>query len=70
MDRARAAGASRAWLFSRRSGAFWQQLGFTRADRNELAAALPTAHQVRLFVKSGQLEREVAWSRTLEEQER
>ncbi|WP_344756491.1 GNAT family N-acetyltransferase [Gryllotalpicola koreensis] len=65
MDQAYAAGATRAWLFSRRSGPFWQKLGFMSADRDELAAALPDAHQVRLFVESGQLEREVAWSRTL-----
>jgi N-acetylglutamate synthase-like GNAT family acetyltransferase len=65
MEQARTAGAARAWLFSRRSGPFWQKLGFTGADRNELAAALPEAHQVRLFVESGQLEREVAWSQAL-----
>ncbi|HWU32033.1 MAG TPA: GNAT family N-acetyltransferase, partial [Marmoricola sp.] len=36
MQRADAAGATRAWLFSRRSGPFWQKLGFTGADRDEL----------------------------------
>lgn len=61
MEEARGAGAGRAWLFSRRSGPFWQKLGFTSADRHELAAALPETHQIRLFVESGQLEREVAW---------
>lgn len=60
LQQARAAGATRAWLFSRRSGPFWQKLGFAGADRDELAAALPHTHQVRLFVQSGQLEREVA----------
>ena len=65
MDQARTAGAARAWLFSRRSGPFWQKLGFTSADRDELAAALSETHQVRLFVASGQLEREVAWSQAL-----
>jgi N-acetylglutamate synthase-like GNAT family acetyltransferase len=65
MQEARAAGATRAWLFSRRSGPFWQKLGFTAADRDELAAALSQSHQVRLFVQSGQLEREVAWSQSL-----
>ena len=65
MDQAQAAGATRAWLFSRRSGPFWQKLGFTTADRSELAAVLPETHQVRLFVQSGQLEREVAWSQPL-----
>jgi N-acetylglutamate synthase-like GNAT family acetyltransferase len=62
---ARAAGAGRAWLFSRRSGPFWQKLGFAPADRGELAAALAQTHQVRLFTASGQLDREVAWSRPL-----
>lgn len=65
LEQARSAGASRAWLFSRRSGPFWRKLGFTRADRDELAAALPDTHQVRLFARSRQLEREVAWSRAL-----
>lgn len=65
LDEARAAGVRRAWLFSRRSGPFWQKLGFAAADRDELAAALPDAHQVVLFRQTGQLEREVAWSLTL-----
>ena len=62
MDAAREAGVERAWLFSRRSGPFWQKLGFMAADRDELAAALADTHQVRLFVETGQLGREVAWS--------
>ncbi|MDN4597256.1 GNAT family N-acetyltransferase [Leifsonia virtsii] len=65
IEQARAAGAGRAWLFSRRSGGFWQKLGFASADREELAAALPDAYQVRLFTESGQLDREVAWSLAL-----
>ncbi|TIH32264.1 GNAT family N-acetyltransferase [Subtercola vilae] len=65
MGQASGMGATRAWLFSRRSGPFWQQLGFAGADKYELAAALPETHQVRLFVESGQLEREVAWTRSL-----
>ena len=69
MDQAWVAGATRAWLFSRRSGAFWQNLGFTGADRDELAEVLPHAHQVRLFVQTGQLQREVEWSRTLEDRD-
>ena len=66
IGQAAAAGATRAWLFSRRSGPFWQKLGFTTADRHELAKVLPHTYQVRLFVESGQLNREVAWSRGLE----
>lgn len=62
LDEARAAGAERAWLFSRRSGPFWQKLGFAPAERDELAAALGDTAQVRLFVETGQLGREVAWS--------
>ena len=65
LARASEEGASMAWLFSRRSGAFWQRLGFEVADRGELAAALADTHQVRLFQQTGQLEREVAWSRPL-----
>ncbi len=58
-------GASTAWLFSRRSGPFWQSLGFESADRDELAEALADTHQVQLFQQTGQLGREVAWSRAL-----
>ena len=62
VDRARESGAATAWLFSRRSGPFWQRLGFTRSTTDALAAALPDAQQVRLFRRTGQLDREVAWS--------
>jgi N-acetylglutamate synthase-like GNAT family acetyltransferase len=64
-DRARDEGARTAWLFSRRSGPFWQNLGFEPADRDALAHALADTHQVRLFQQTGQLGREVAWSRSL-----
>lgn len=66
IDEAAAHRASRAWLFSRRSGPFWQGLGFAPADRDELAAVLSDAHQVRLFRATGQLGREVAWSMPLD----
>jgi N-acetylglutamate synthase-like GNAT family acetyltransferase len=65
LARAADRGAQRAWLFSRRSGPFWQKLGFQSADRDELVHALGSTHQVRLFLESGQLELEVAWSRAL-----
>lgn len=67
LDRAAESGAARAWLFSRRSGPFWQKVGFVLADRNELAISLATTHQVRLFTETEteQLQREVAWSRLL-----
>jgi N-acetylglutamate synthase-like GNAT family acetyltransferase len=67
LERAAEEGAIRAWLFSRRSGPFWQSLGFESADRDELAVALADTHQVRLFQQTGQLGREVAWSRALDE---
>lgn len=62
VQHAAATGAGRAWLFSRRSGPFWQSLGFTPADRDDLAAALAATHQVRSFRRTGQLAHEVAWS--------
>ena len=65
IDQARLNGAERAWLFSRRSGPFWQKLGFESADRDELADRLATTQQVRLFRESGQLLNESAWSRAL-----
>lgn len=65
LDRAAEEGATTAWLFSRRSGAFWQSLGFAAADRDELARALADTHQVRTFTETGQLAREVAWVREL-----
>ncbi|WP_416393783.1 MULTISPECIES: GNAT family N-acetyltransferase [unclassified Curtobacterium] len=66
LEEASRSGASRAWLFSRRSGPFWQKLGFGPADRSALAAVLSDTQQVRLFSRTGQLEREVAWVRELE----
>lgn len=66
LERAAEEGAMKAWLFSRRSGPFWQSLGFEAADRDELAEALADTHQVRLFQQTGQLGREVAWSRLLD----
>jgi N-acetylglutamate synthase-like GNAT family acetyltransferase len=65
LDRAADAGARQAWLFSRRSGGFWQKLGFERTTTSALATALPDAHQVMLFRSTGQLDREVAWQRPL-----
>jgi N-acetylglutamate synthase-like GNAT family acetyltransferase len=62
---AAAEGARTAWLFSRRSGPFWQRLGFAPADLDELASVLAGTHQVELFRQTGQLDREVAWSRSL-----
>lgn len=65
LDRAVEEGANRAWLFSRRSGPFWQKLGFESVANDQLIEALADTHQVRLFQQTGQLERELAWSRAL-----
>jgi N-acetylglutamate synthase-like GNAT family acetyltransferase len=65
LQRATELNATTAWLFSRRSGPFWQKLGFVPADREELARSLASTHQVQLFARTGQLDREVAWSRPL-----
>lgn len=65
LDRAVEEGANRAWLFSRRSGSFWQKLGFESVANDQLIEALADTHQVRLFQQTGQLERELAWSRAL-----
>ena len=64
-ERAAEEGACTAWLFSRRSGPFWRGLGCVPADRYELANVLGETCQVRLFKETGQLDREVAWSRPL-----
>jgi N-acetylglutamate synthase-like GNAT family acetyltransferase len=65
LERAAGLGAARAWLFSRRSGPFWQKLGFEPADITSLADAMAPTHQVRAFAASGQLRYETAWSRAL-----
>lgn len=65
LHEAAAEGATTAWLFSRRSGPFWQRLGFEPADRDEMAAVLGGAHQVQLFLETGQFDREMAWRRPL-----
>lgn len=65
LDRAASVGARRAWLMSRRSGPFWERLGFVPADIHRLEAALLTTSQVRAFAASGQLDYETAWTREL-----
>lgn len=62
---AQLAGARTAWLFSRRSGPFWQKLGFWRAPTDELVDALGETAQVQLFLETGQIAGEVAWRRLL-----
>ena len=65
LDQTASLGAKRAWLMSRRSGPFWQRLGFVPADIHQLAAALLTTAQVRTFAETGQLDYETAWTRPL-----
>jgi N-acetylglutamate synthase-like GNAT family acetyltransferase len=65
LDQAAALGATRAWLFSRQSGPFWQRLGFEPAEIPDVASALDVTYQVQAFVASGQLRYETAWSRPL-----
>jgi len=65
LDYAAALGGHRAWLMSRRSGAFWQKLGFVPADIHQLTAATLSTSQVRAFAESGQLDYEIAWTRPL-----
>jgi N-acetylglutamate synthase-like GNAT family acetyltransferase len=65
MTRAARSGARTAWLFSRRSGPFWQRLGFEPADVPTLATALATTHQVTEFTTTGRLPLELAWTRPL-----
>lgn len=61
-------GAESAWLFSRRSGPFWQRLGFAPASRDELAESLADTHQVQQFTRTGQLGQEQAWHLRLDAQ--
>ncbi len=62
-EQAAAAGAEQLWLVSRRGGAFWQRLGFRLTPTDELVAALPHTWQVTALAESGDLAREIAWTR-------
>jgi N-acetylglutamate synthase-like GNAT family acetyltransferase len=65
LEQTKRLGARRAWLMSRRSGPFWQKLGFVPANIHQLAAALLTTTQVRTFAETGQLDYEKAWTKPL-----
>lgn len=56
-------GVERLWLLASRNGSFWQRLGFRLVPTADLAAALPHTWQVTALVESGQIEREIAWTR-------
>lgn len=66
LERAAEEGARQAWLFSRHRGPFWRRLGFEPVDRDALARVLAGTHQVRLFQRTGQMQHEVAWRRSLD----
>ncbi len=53
----------RLWVLDAGSGAFWQRLGFRLVPTTELMAALPHAWQVVALVESGDIERQIAWTR-------
>ena len=61
LDFARQAGYRRAYLFSVRSGGYWQRMGFRTVPVDELTGALPTAPQVLRFQQIGKLARETGW---------
>ncbi|MGY1760141.1 GNAT family N-acetyltransferase [Geodermatophilus sp. SYSU D00779] len=65
LERAAEEGARRAWLFSRHRGPFWRRLGFEPVDCDALVRVLAGTHQVRLFQRTGQMQHEVAWRRSL-----
>ncbi|MGY1683651.1 GNAT family N-acetyltransferase [Geodermatophilus sp. SYSU D01176] len=65
LERAAEEGARQAWLFSRHRGPFWRRLGFEPVDRDALTRVLAGTHQVRLFQRTGQMQHEVAWTRSL-----
>jgi len=58
---ARRSGVERIYLFSTGAGPYWTKLGFREVDVDEVARALPDAHQVRRYVDDGSIVREVAW---------
>lgn len=58
-------GYQRAYLFSVRSGGYWQRLGFREVPVAELVEALQDAYQVRHFQRIGKLPTEHAWKHEL-----
>ena len=58
-------GAERAWALTRRTGPFWEALGFAATEGPDLAERLADTHLVRSLVASGLLRYETAWSRPL-----
>jgi N-acetylglutamate synthase-like GNAT family acetyltransferase len=61
LDQARQSGYRRAYLFSVRSGGYWQRMRFRTVPVEELTEALPSAPQVLRFKDIGKLARETGW---------
>lgn len=66
LEFARQKGYRHAYLFSVRSGGYWQARGFRTVPVAELTAALPAAPQVLRFEQIGKLPGENAWRRDLD----
>ena len=59
-------GYRRVYLFSMRSGGYWQRLGFYKVDPQEVVRALPDCFQVKRFESMpGKLAAETGWRKDL-----
>ena len=62
---ARGQGYKAVYLFSVRSGGYWQKSGFREVAVEELEQAIPEAYQVQHFKRIGKLANEHAWRKDL-----
>lgn len=62
---ARNQGYQAVYLFSVRSGGYWQRLGFREVTVDELVQALPESYQVLHFMRIGKLVSEHAWRKDI-----
>jgi N-acetylglutamate synthase-like GNAT family acetyltransferase len=53
------------YLFSVRSGGYWQRMGFREVTVDELVNALPESYQVWHFMRIGKLANEHAWRKDI-----
>jgi N-acetylglutamate synthase-like GNAT family acetyltransferase len=65
MTYAKKIGCKRIFLFSMRSGKYWQKLGFQKTPVDELVQSLPDIPQVLKFTSIGKLAIETAWKKDL-----
>jgi N-acetylglutamate synthase-like GNAT family acetyltransferase len=65
MTCAKEMGCKRVFLFSMRSGKYWQKLGFQKTPVDELVQSLPDIPQVLRFTSIGKLATETAWKKDL-----